>query len=79
MTTKALAKITKLHPNTIRRLLHEGVIDAIPLGGRHGFEFGEDAPELVNTEMARRHKLLVEERRASGIMNGFRAKKKADA
>ncbi len=74
MNTKQLAKITRLHPNTLRKFVKEGLLPTVPLGGSHGFEYEDDAPKLVRQIMRERHRQLVEARRASGIMDGFRAK-----
>lgn len=45
MTTKELSLKTGIPPSTIRRYAPE--LDGIPVGGRHGYEFPEDAPKWL--------------------------------
>lgn len=67
MTTKELAAEIRCTPKTIRRFVKIGLVDATPLGGSKGFEFGDDAPTII------RHILKTEHYRLVKIANKKRA------
>lgn len=53
MTTAELSKLTGVPVYTIRRLAVQ--LDGIPVGGRHGYEFPERAPQWLRAELRKRH------------------------
>lgn len=63
MNTAALCEKTRLHPNTIRAMVARKEIDATPVGGSHGFEFSDDAPDIVKSLLSQRHRERLEQSR----------------
>ena len=57
MTTKQLSEATGIPKSVIWKFAEE--LDAMPIGGRHGFEFPKDSPKRIRAILRERHEAFV--------------------